>query len=243
MAQQVSPEIEAISWQSTPEQIMTALDSAVKSLGFDFYAYYIIRPSRSYANLRNKYTYQEAWVDRYYNSSHNMHDITVLRATTTSLPYSWEMVRVDKTTSNRQQTIFNEASEYGLTHGVSIPLHGPDDGLALLSVAGKMSQHEFEKIWKWHRVDFTLLGTHVLEARLKLKSLNTEKVSPPLLTDRERECLTWTARGKTSWEVSKVLKISEKTVLFHLANIHKKLQVHSKHQAVVKALMMGLINI
>lgn len=221
---------------------MAALDSAVKSLGFDVYAYYIIRPSRSFINLRNKYTYQEAWVDQYYASNHNIHDVTVLRASTTSLPYSWEMVREDKNISQKQRTVFNEASEFGLTHGVSIPLHGPDEGLALLSLAGKMSPNEFEKIWKWHRVDFALLGAHVLEARLKLKAINNNE-ERRILTDRERECLTWTARGKTSWEVGKILKISEKTVLFHLANIHQKLEVHSKHQAVIKALMLGLIHL
>jgi DNA-binding CsgD family transcriptional regulator len=33
--------------------------------------------------------------------------------------------------------------------------------------------------------------------------------TPQRLTARENECLSWTARGKSSWEVAKILQIYE----------------------------------
>ena len=64
----------------------------------------------------------------------------------------------------------------------------------------------------------------------------------PKLTKRELDVLSWTAQGKTAWEVSVILGMSEKTVNFHLGNSMRKLGVSSKHQAVLKALRLGLIH-
>ena len=60
------------------------------------------------------------------------------------------------------------------------------------------------------------------------------------LTSREVECLLWTAHGKTAWEISVILKISEATVNYHLKNAMRKLGVHSKAHAVAKTLILGL---
>jgi DNA-binding CsgD family transcriptional regulator len=61
------------------------------------------------------------------------------------------------------------------------------------------------------------------------------------LTPRELECLQWTMQGKTAWEVGKILGISEQTAARHLNNATRKLDCTSKHQAVLKALRLGLI--
>src|SRR5262249_36137748 len=62
-----------------------------------------------------------------------------------------------------------------------------------------------------------------------------------IITHREAECLQWTARGKTAWEVGQILDISERTARFHLRNAMQKLDASSKHQAVLKALQSGMI--
>lgn len=231
--------LEAIAQQTTTDSIMAAISNAVNAAGFDVFSYYTLRHPPTQLTLRNNYIYPEAWIDHYYDESHNIHDITVLKAGSTTLPFTWQVARDDKTTSPRQRKIFNEASEFGLTHGVSIPIHGPENSLAILSLAGRMSQKQFDAVWRENKIFLTLFGSYVLEARLKVK--NSVLETAVNLTDRERECLTWTAQGKTSWEVSRILKISEKTVLFHLSNVLQKLSVHSKHHAVVKALVSGLI--
>ena len=63
------------------------------------------------------------------------------------------------------------------------------------------------------------------------------------LTERERECLQWTARGKTSWEISRILDISDNTVNFHLKNAVHKMDAANKCHAVAKALCSDLIQI
>ena len=63
----------------------------------------------------------------------------------------------------------------------------------------------------------------------------------PSLTPRELESLRWTMEGKTAWEVGSVLGISESTAVLHVNNAMHKLGCVNKHQAVLKALRLGLI--
>jgi DNA-binding CsgD family transcriptional regulator len=52
------------------------------------------------------------------------------------------------------------------------------------------------------------------------------------LSPREHEVIKWVVAGKTSWEVGKILTISERTVKFHLKNIYEKFNVTNRAQAV-----------
>lgn len=61
------------------------------------------------------------------------------------------------------------------------------------------------------------------------------------LTPREVEILNWIKEGKSSWDISVILKCSKRTVEFHVANIKKKLNAVNRTQAVVTALHQGLI--
>ena len=63
----------------------------------------------------------------------------------------------------------------------------------------------------------------------------------PRLTDREAQCLTWVARGKSSWETGQICRISENTVNFHLKNAQRKLGAVNRCHALAKALRRGLI--
>ena len=62
-----------------------------------------------------------------------------------------------------------------------------------------------------------------------------------VLTRQEIECLRWCKEGKTNWEIGAILRISEKTVEFHLGNAMKKLGAGNRITAVVRGLKLGLI--
>ncbi len=57
------------------------------------------------------------------------------------------------------------------------------------------------------------------------------------LTERERDILSWVARGKTNTEIATALYIAESTVRKHLQNTYKKLDVTNRTAAV--ALLHG----
>ncbi|MBI5848687.1 MAG: helix-turn-helix transcriptional regulator [Nitrospirae bacterium] len=62
-----------------------------------------------------------------------------------------------------------------------------------------------------------------------------------LLAPREQEILWWLKKGKSSWDISIILKITERTVNFHIYNIIKKLDAQNRTHAVAIAMEKGLI--
>ncbi|MGO4437653.1 helix-turn-helix transcriptional regulator [Rhizobium sp. RAF56] len=61
------------------------------------------------------------------------------------------------------------------------------------------------------------------------------------ISERELDCLNWTAAGKTSLEIAEILGLSEHTINHYLNRAAKKLDTVNRTQAVAKALRMGLI--
>lgn len=59
--------------------------------------------------------------------------------------------------------------------------------------------------------------------------------SSPLLTGRQMEALSLMYRGKTNWEISKILGISQSTVKFHVGEIIQRLNAANRTDAVSRA--------
>jgi DNA-binding CsgD family transcriptional regulator len=60
------------------------------------------------------------------------------------------------------------------------------------------------------------------------------------LSPRELMVLEWMKQGKTNWEISRIIGVSERTVRFHVESIFAKLDVGSRTQAVACAIEQGL---
>jgi DNA-binding CsgD family transcriptional regulator len=61
------------------------------------------------------------------------------------------------------------------------------------------------------------------------------------VTPRETQILGWVAIGKSDWAIGRILKISDKTVNFHVENAKRKFGVGTRLQAVVAAMRQGLL--
>jgi DNA-binding NarL/FixJ family response regulator len=77
-------------------------------------------------------------------------------------------------------------------------------------------------------------------ARMVVGSFKVQP-APEQLTKRETEVLTELCNGSSYKTIADKLFISEETVRKHLKNIYKKLEVHSKSEAVAKAIRERLI--
>lgn len=81
------------------------------------------------------------------------------------------------------------------------------------------------------------MSSHV--ARRVVNSFNSIKSPMPALSKREKEVLRLLCEGQSYRDIARKLFVSTNTVRFHLKNIYKKLQVNSRHEAVVKATRLG----
>jgi DNA-binding CsgD family transcriptional regulator len=84
-------------------------------------------------------------------------------------------------------------------------------------------------------------GDRVLTVRRQSDALVLEERQEPVqLTARERDVLSWVARGKTNAEIAEVLWLAPSTVGKHLENIYAKLGVGTRTAAVAR--FLGLLD-
>jgi DNA-binding response OmpR family regulator len=89
-------------------------------------------------------------------------------------------------------------------------------------------------------IDFEILDT-IIRGRLA-RVARTDLWSRQIdLGEREVECLTWAARGKSSTEIAAIIGTSKRNVDFHIETACRKLSVATRVQAAVKAVTGRLI--
>ena len=89
--------------------------------------------------------------------------------------------------------------------------------------------------------ELQLFAVHAQDAAFRIFAPPPPLADAPVLTPRELEALRWTMDGKTAWEVGAIMNISERTAVLHLQNAMHKLACINKHQAVLKAIRLGLL--
>jgi LuxR family quorum sensing-dependent transcriptional regulator len=73
----------------------------------------------------------------------------------------------------------------------------------------------------------------------KVRQLSPRPSPPPRLTPRERDCLAFVGEGKTDWEISTILGISQSTTHQYVESARKKLGAATRAQAVACFLIAG----
>jgi DNA-binding CsgD family transcriptional regulator len=64
-----------------------------------------------------------------------------------------------------------------------------------------------------------------------------------ILTTGERRVLLWCGNGKTSFEISRILGLSEHTVNHYIASAVRKLDATNRTHAIAKAIKMNIVDI
>ena len=155
-----------------------------------------------------------------------------------SLPIIWDQGTY---TSQGQGELWEEQARYGYHTGIAMALHLPEGKHFMLGVDRDRplpsDRHELTRVV----ADLQLFAVHALDAAMRVLLPVATAADAPALTPRELEALRWTMDGKTAWEVGSILGITERTAVLHLNNAMRKLGSVNKHQAVLKALRLGLI--
>ncbi len=89
--------------------------------------------------------------------------------------------------------------------------------------------------------ELKILGDYFHSHMLRRNGIDTSDAL--VVSARELDCLRWVAAGKSAWEASVILGISERTVRFHLNSAREKLNCTTTTQAVAKVVAQQLINV
>ncbi|MBD2749148.1 LuxR family transcriptional regulator [Microvirga sp. BT688] len=223
------------TWEtlSDVEAVMKAISLIVAELGFSSFIVtglpLLNRPLEPLVLLN---CWPDGWFERYCSQNYFEVDPIGQNVLATSSPFLWDRApyRRDKTLSKQ---MMGEAAEFGLHDGFCVPI---------CSATGWQSAFSFAHDRKIDAGPKELAAAHLLAltAYGRLRVLIGE--APPArrrLTPREREVLVWAAAGKSAWETSALLGISEATVITHLDHIRRKLNAANTTHAVVVALRIG----
>jgi DNA-binding CsgD family transcriptional regulator len=221
------------------ESLQRACLAATRSLNYDFYlfgGYYPIVESIVMSS-----SFPVAWRQRYDSNNYIAIDPVVRHCWSESTAIEWRnVVYSEGKHGELERMVMHEASEFGLRSGISIPLHGAGAEGCMLSLASQEPQADNDK-YDEAGLQIIVHAMHDATKRIIAKSAAVTAPNIDNLSPREIECLSWTAKGKTSWAISRILDVSENTVIFHLRNAIKKLEVTNRSHAVAKAIALSKI--
>ncbi|WFU14456.1 autoinducer binding domain-containing protein [Bradyrhizobium sp. CB3481] len=234
--QEFSDSIQTASNAAEFEGVATRL---TQKLGFQRFAY--LRLTGDTPMLIS--SYPKSWTSRYFQLAYQQLDPVVRRARLERALFGWGGEGSSPVGNREQRRFFDEAATFGIRSGITVPIRGGFGRMAAFTLATDDRDVDLERRaadWKdlVHLAGF-YFHSHVA-ARVDVPS--TDKLAGSELTQRERQCLAWTAQGKTVADVAVLVQIAPRTVVFHLENARRKLGAASIAQCVAEALRRGLLS-
>ncbi|MFN3832001.1 MAG: LuxR family transcriptional regulator [Allorhizobium sp.] len=137
----------------------------------------------------------------------------------------------DPETAEISKSLFRR---FRMTRGAYFPVHDATGARGAVSFAGDRDPFDTGEM-----MQLAYIAAHVFNRLAEIREMDSR--NSDMLTERELDCLNWTAAGKTSVEIAEILTLSEHTINHYLNRATKKLDAVNRTQAVAKALRLGLI--
>lgn len=184
----------------------------------------------------------EYWFDRGYFRIDPVQQV----ALRTSAPFFWNYdpnadTLIKRFMSEDTVPVARYLSERDMSTGVTVPVHMPRGDYATVTGIRFGANKEFERDALRYIADFNLLAHVFHETAYSLFDTAALSVGKIRLTERERECLRYSAEGYSAKEISRIIDRSVPTVVMHL-NAAAKLGAKNRTQAVVRATHYRLLD-
>lgn len=205
------------------------------TLGFDFFSYTVCETTPfTRPKIHVFGNYPTEWLHRYKEQNHAVIDPTIRHCKVSSEPVRWYEDFFEECPQ-----LWADAKAVQLNIGVTQPSFNARGYIALLSLARKnnaVDDAEWETLKPLIKAFSETVGYRIFELEDAL--MNTLDLE---FGQKEKEVLRWTADGKTSEEIGRILNVTADAVNFHLRNIQKKIGACNRVQAVTYAVAQGHI--
>ena len=186
----------------------------IEPLGFRNFAYHLIQ-TPDVENVGTKHalgitSYPEEWSRHYVAAGYVNDDPVIAKVYEETAPFIWSDSLVPEDLSKKQRKLLDDAHGMGITNGLTIPLLSRNGETASLSLIPQ--NISLDRM----RSDETINLVHLMGEYLHRRAsrivieeslTGSSKRRKSLLSPRESEALTWVARGKSTWDISKILDI------------------------------------
>lgn len=229
--------VSTISSVNSEIHLHHALKSASERMGFDHFALaYDKRSSRADPSAILIHDYPEEWAKVYVGFDLGGAD-PVRRASERSMTgFEWRRLSDFITLTRGDHQMLTVGRDNGIGDGFSVPRHLPGEASGCCSFVVRPDKPLPDEMFHVAEV----VGAFALTRARHLAGATPPK-SRPVLSERQRECVLWSARGKTAGETAAILGISEVTVVRHLKIARERYDVHSGQVLILCALFDGLI--
>lgn len=235
------------SFQEFVDAIQTAHDDdsfervatrVTQRLGFRWFAY--LRIFEDAPKLIS--SYPKSWTSRYFDLHYEQLDPVVRRARLERDLFSWGSGASTPAGTREQRKFFEEATTFGIEFGITVPIRGGFGRMAAFTLATDDRAMRPEQLIAKSKDVVQLVGLYFhTHAAARLGAVCDKPDVDDVLTQRERQCLAWAARGKTAADTAILVGIAPRTVVFHLDNARHKLEATSIAQCVAEALRRRLL--
>lgn len=227
---------------SSMDDLFGAFQKNAAELDFDYVAVGPIQigfgPFSNKFVKSDKIAFPESWVKHYFTEDLAKNDPVIGNAFKLAAAQTWQELTQVFDCNPEQREFMGQAGEFGLSSGVTVPLRGAFGALSICSFASSSKKRPtFQTICSLSSLAQIMI---IAEDRILQEETNNKDVER--LTTRQVECLYWTAMGKSSWDISTILSISENTVNYHIKQAMQRLDTTSRVTAAIRCSTLGLFN-
>ncbi|MGX5850583.1 helix-turn-helix transcriptional regulator [Mesorhizobium sp. PL10] len=177
----------------------------------------------------------EQWSERYFSNGYLYRDPTIQLVSRGSSPFRWSEIGEMCGVGPVGRRVMDEATEFKLCEGFTIPFATLERQAVGFSVAGEKLDPDPHDRLAFQFVAACAFGCAVTLAAGKWHS------KPVHLSPRQRDVLRWASEGFTVDEIADRLSISRNTADTHLRSARERLGVANTVHAVAEAFRHGLI--
>ena len=228
-----------VSGVASETELADVLEAICMEMGFDYFAlthHVDIRRAPQPAIRLHNYPLQ--WVEYFDDQKLGPSDPVHRASHLTSVGFAWSKVPSMIHLTPRDRLVLDAAGYNGIGDGFTVPAHVPGESNGSCSFATRSGQAVQAK----HLPTAQLVGAFAFEAARRLWRMRAGDTPSPQLTDRQRDCVVWAARGKSDWEIAQILGIGHETVIQHLKQARIRYGVTKRTMLAVSALFDGTIN-
>jgi LuxR family transcriptional regulator, quorum-sensing system regulator BjaR1 len=223
--------VDAIEASATGASVMSQFEKVIRDLGFHAYIMAgIPEPGQTLAQVTVANGWPLEWFELYNRENLSAVDPVPRHCFNTLNPFEWKDAPYDRERDVAARNVMTRACDFRFHEGFCIPIHY-DDATGAISMAGERPYLDAETKSALHLMS---VFTH---GRLRALTRSGPQGPSRRLSETEAEVLRWAARGKTAWETSWILGISERNVRWHLEEAQRKLMAPNKTATVARALV------
>lgn len=215
-----------------------ALSAMTRRMGYDFFALtHHVEVQRADDAAIRLHNYPDSWVNYFDDHRLAVSDPIHRASQATSIGFRWRDVGRLVVLTGADRAILAAARDQGIGDGFTVPANVPGElhGSCSFATSG-------DRVMPETNIPLAqLVGAFAFEGARRLRDRRTRR-PPVALTDRQRDCLVWIARGKTDWEVGRILGLRQDTVVQHIKDARERYGVSKRTTLLIRALRDGTIS-